>query len=246
MMQGSKKMAKKKPTKNLKSSQKIQITENGPYLISGGLPLAKETIISDGEGTATEWLKGDRYTNQENYALCRCGKSKNKPYCDSTHVKICFDGTETAPRTNIYENAEKTTGPELLLIDAEHLCAAARFCHRAGGTWDLVEKPSDTVSKKIAIEEVCDCPSGRLVITDRKTGKTIEPRFEPSISLVEDPYKEVSGPIWVKGGVNLQSANGAQYETRNRVTLCRCGSSQNKPFCDSTHIHIGFRSDDKT
>jgi hypothetical protein len=85
------------------------------------------------------------------------------------------------------------------------------------------------------IEEAADCPSGRLVIYDKKTGKPIEPTFEPSIALVEDPNIKVSGPLWVRGGIPIKSSDGTLYETRNRVTLCRCGKSQNKPFCDSSH-----------
>jgi CDGSH-type Zn-finger protein len=45
----------------------------------------------------------------------------------------------------------------------------------------------------------------------------------------------VSGPIWVRGGISVYSGQGMLYEVRNRVTLCRCGKSTNKPFCDSSH-----------
>ena len=76
---------------------------------------------------------------------------------------------------------------------------------------------------------------GRLVVWD-KQGKAIEPEFEPSIGLVEDPQEGVMGPIWVRGGILVDSASGTTYEIRNRVTLCRCGKSSNKPFCDSSHV----------
>ncbi len=55
------------------------------------------------------------------------------------------------------------------------------------------------------------------------------------LALIEDPGIGVSGPIWVRGGVRIESAEGKIYEIRNRVTLCRCGKSKNKPFCDSAH-----------
>jgi CDGSH-type Zn-finger protein len=126
------------------------------------------------------------------------------------------------------------------LTDAEELCATARFCHRAGGTWKLVKNSDDLESKEIAITEACDCPSGRLVAWDKKSGKAIEPEFQPSIGLVEDPEKRVSGPIWVKGVVPIESSSAQKYEIRNRVTLCRCGASENKPFCDGRHIDIEF------
>ena len=64
--------------------------------------------------------------------------------------------------------AAKTNGPELLLTDAEDLCAGARFCHRAGGIWKLSREPKDPKARQTAIEEACDCPSGRLVIWDKE------------------------------------------------------------------------------
>ena len=237
----------KKSSKTAKpKNYAVKILLNGPYFVTGSLPLKKEIIISDGKDTSLEWGNGDSFPCQESYALCRCGYSKNKPYCDSTHIEIGFDGTETAPQKNIFKNAEKTTGPDLILDDVEALCAAARFCHRAGGIWDLVEQPKIDDAKKTAIEEARDCPSGRLVVYDKKTKKALEPLLEPSISLIEDPEKKVSGPIWLKGDIPLQSSDGTSYEVRNRVTLCRCGGSGNKPFCDATHIELKFTDSDKS
>jgi CDGSH-type Zn-finger protein len=51
----------------------------------------------------------------------------------------------------------------------------------------------------------------------------------------------MSGPLWISGGVPIISCDGTEYEVRNRVTLCRCGRSGNKPFCDGTHVDIQFR-----
>jgi len=225
----------------LKKSQKILIVKNGPYLVSGDLSLTKEIAVIGSDGNPAKWKKGEKYPQQEEYALCRCGKSRNKPYCDSTHAKIDFDGTETASKKKYIEQAEKISGPSLDLTDVKNLCASARFCHRAGGTWKLTKNSGDPKSKEIAIQEACDCPSGRLVARNKKTGKPIEPNFGPSISLTEDPQEKVSGPIWVKGGVPIESADGTEYEIRNRVTLCCCGQSRNKPFCDGSHITVGFR-----
>ena len=219
---------------------KVLVTKNGPYLVSGSVPLHKVTIVSDSEGQSVRWRKGRHYPNRENYALCRCGHSRNKTYCDGTHAKVGFDGTETASCKKYLEQAKKISGPGFVLTDAQELCASARFCDRAGGVWKLTKDSADTKSKGIAIEEACNCPSGRLVAWDKKTGKPIEPKLERSISLVEDPEEKVSGPIWVKGGIPLVSSDGTRYENRNRVTLCRCGRSDNKPFCDGSHIRTGF------
>jgi len=89
---------------------------------------------------------------------------------------------------------------------------------------------------------VWDCPAGRLVAWDKKTGRPIEPHFEPSIVLIEDPKMKCSGPIWVRGGIPVIGAEGFAYEIRNRVTLCRCGASSNKPFCDAKHLQIRFKA----
>jgi len=217
------------------SKGKIKITKNGPYVVSGGIPLSEQIICIDSEGQCHGWREGKKYPLQETYALCRCGHSRNKPFCDGTHVKIHFDGTETASREPYLEQANEIDGPGLKLTDAQDLCASARFCHRAGGIWKLTKQSDAPEAKQKAIEEACDCPSGRLVAWE-KGGEAIEPKFEPSIGLVEDPQAGVMGPIWVRGGIPIESADGTIYEIRNRVTLCRCGKSANKPFCDGSHL----------
>ncbi len=218
-----------------RNAAKIKVTKNGPYIVSGEIPIQKQVIIADSNGTATEWQPTTKYPRQETCSLCRCGQSKNKPFCDGTHMKIGFDGTETAGKEAYLNKPKEIEGPALKLADIEDLCASARFCHRAGGIWNLVPASDDPEKKQIAIEETCNCPSGRLVITDKKAGKTIEPNLAKSIGLIEDPAMGVRGPIWVRGGVPVESADGKTYRMRNRVTLCRCGKSKNKPFCDSSH-----------
>lgn len=218
-----------------KNAAKIKVSKNGPYLISGEIPIQKQVIIADSDGTATEWQPSTEYPSQKICSLCRCGKSKNKPFCDGIHVKVGFDGTETAGEEAYLNQPQEIEGPALKLADIEDVCASARFCHRAGGIWNLVPASGDSEKKRIAIEETRDCPSGRLVILDKKAGKIIEPNFAKSIGLIEDPAMDVNGPIWVRGGIPVESADGRTYKIRNRVTLCRCGKSANKPFCDSSH-----------
>jgi CDGSH-type Zn-finger protein len=220
----------------MSNNPKIKITKDGPYIVTGKIPLAKEIIVCDNKNIPIKWEKGEEYSMRESYTLCRCGKTKNPPFCDGTHTEIKFDGTETANRKSYYEQAEITEGPELDLADVVRLCASARFCDKSIGTWRLTERSNNPKFKSLAIETANNCPSGRLVIIDKKTDKPIEPDFEPSISLVEDPHSITSGSIWVKGCVPIESADGTLYETRNRVTLCRCGKSDNKPFCNGAHI----------
>jgi len=214
---------------------KVKVTKNGPYLVSGGVPLSEQSMCVDTDGQCHGWKEGKKYPEQETYALCRCGQSHNKPFCDGTHTEIKFNGTERATHSPYLQQASVINGPGLKLTDAEDFCAAGRFCHRAGGTWELTEQSSNPDARKIAIEEACDCPSGRLVAWDQN-GNAIEPDFEPSIGLIEDTQAGKMGPMWVRGGVPVESADGTTYEIRNRVTLCRCGKSSNKPFCDGRHL----------
>lgn len=224
---------------------KIRITENGPYVVSGGLGLAKEIIVADENGDSKSYKRGPEYACPDEYALCRCGKSKNKPFCDGAHKKINFDGSETASFEKISDHCEMINGPDLDLQDMPKLCARARFCHdQKGDVWGNTEQSDDPRLKKEAIRQACLCPSGRLVARDKISGKEIELDLEQEIGLVEDPQKKVSGPVWVKGGVKIESAAGQKYETRNRVTLCRCGKSANKPFCNGCHIDEKFNDGD--
>jgi CDGSH-type Zn-finger protein len=227
-----------------KKDERIEIVKDGPYIVSGNVPLSKENAIRDKRNIPADWKLGEKYPDLESYALCRCGASKNKPYCDGSHADIGFDGTETASRQPYSEVAKRYEGAELDLLDQRELCAGAQFCHRAGGVWDLAENAADPKAKQLAIEIVGQCPTGRLVICDKSTGKPLEPPFEKTITVLEDPGRHCSGPLWVKGGIPIHSSDGTEYEVRNRVTLCRCGQSGNKPFCDGTHVDIGFKDSD--
>ena len=217
---------------------KIAVAKNGPYLVSGNVPLAMGAIATDGVGESVGWTYGRSLESKDVYALCRCGASAAKPFCDGTHAKNGFDGSETASTAPYAELAEAIEGPTLILDDAESLCAFARFCDVGGSVWNLVGRSDDPAARSRALHEAEHCPSGRLVARDQH--KTYEPSFDPSIVIVEDPAKECSGPLWVRGGVEVLSADGEAYPTRNRQTLCRCGASQNKPFCDGTHAEIAF------
>ena len=216
-------------------SAQIEVKKNGPYLVSGGLPLSEQRIVTNAEGESRAYREGPSYPPPPEYELCRCGQSSDKPFCDGTHEKVRFDGTETAGRQPYLDQAEVFEGPTMLLMDAVSLCAFARFCDPKGRTWNLVRQTDDPEARRLVEYQSGHCPGGRLVAADRETGKTLEPEFEPSLGLIEDTASGVSGPIWVRGGVPVVSADDSIYEVRNRVTLCRCGRSANRPFCDGSH-----------
>jgi CDGSH-type Zn-finger protein len=220
---------------NEQPNARIQITKDGPYLVSGALPLAEQWIVTNTEGESLGYREGKKYPPQQQYALCRCGRTSNRPFCDGTHKKVKFDGTETASREPYLNQAEKIEGSTMVLTDAESLCAFARFCDPKGRIWNLVKQTDNPEARLLVEQQAGHCPSGRLVAWDRGKGQAIEPKFEPSLGLIEDTAKKVSGPIWVRGGIPIIAADGKTYEIRNRMTLCRCGRSSNKPFCDGTH-----------
>lgn len=214
-------------------NKKIRILPKGPYLVPAGVPLKQNIINPDQSGHSKNWKEGKTYdTSGKPYSLCRCGHSENKPFCDGKHAQANFDGTEKADNVLYKEAAKCYEGEKVNLLDRESLCAVARFCDRGETVWNLAEK-GDEASVNLAIEEACACPAGRLTITD-KQGNAVEPDLPREIGVVEDPAKNIKGPLWVKGGIELEGQ--IKYETRNRMALCRCGESKNMPFCDASHF----------
>src|ERR1700733_14467003 len=121
-------MHPKKPAGAKVQGAKVQIVKDGPYMVSGGLPLTTQTIGTNSAGESVKWIAGQEYPVQATYALCRCGQSAKKPFCDGSHAKVRFNGTETASREPYQKQAKIMEGPTLSLTDVEQLCAFARFC----------------------------------------------------------------------------------------------------------------------
>jgi CDGSH-type Zn-finger protein len=220
--------------------KKIVVSKDGPYVVSGDVPIAIQTITPNKERFSWDWKEGKAFDGKSGYALCRCGQSKSKPFCDGSHATVGFDGRETASREPYARQAETIDGAALVLSDAENLCAFARFCDAGGKIWSLMARTDETEVRELVIREAMHCPSGRLVLHDKKTHEEIEDPLPPSIGVVEDPAMGCSGPLWVRGGITVESHDGKRYEKRNRVTLCRCGASENKPFCNGAHARIKF------
>lgn len=222
----------------------IKVTKNGPYLVFGLPKIAEQTILTDENGVCIGYGEGQTFqVKSDPVALCRCGKSKDSPFCDLSHQRENFDGTETASFEPILNGAMKFGGKNLVLADNEEYCAFARFCDAKGTIWNLITK-GDEESDKEAIREANLCPSGRLLIYD-KEGNLLEDEIEKSISVLEDDGIKLSGPLWIKGGIRVESSDGRSYEIRNKQTLCRCGLSKNKPFCNCSHAHNDFKAKKK-
>lgn len=220
---------------------RIKILKNGPYVVKGNIPL-KEGIITP-KGKSYVWEEGRPLPQAEQYLLCRCGATKTPPFCDGIHAKLGFQCTDRALKDAYERRAKVIEGPEIDLLD-DGRCSVARFCHRRqGDVWDLTETSHLPGHREEAIQGAYECPSGRLTART-KDGELFDPPHDPEIVIVQDPQKEVSGGIYVKGRVELEGSDGEIYGQQNRVTLCRCGQSRNMPFCDARHISAKFRDEE--
>ena len=215
----------------------IRITKDGPYIVTGGVPIYEKRIVRrDG---LYVWEDGRELPQSDTYALCRCGRSDNAPFCDGKSHKR-FKGQETADMRPYAERAERIEGEGIDLMD-DVRCGKAMFCHRRGrSTWDMMKDSDDPEVRNELIRAACECPAGRTVAVD-KDGTVHEDVLEPSIYIVQDDDRGLSSGIYVMGGIPVTSADGEPYEVRNRVLLCRCGNSRDKPFCDATHINSMFK-----
>ena len=219
----------------------IRVTKGGPYLVYGNLSLDQELIIPNENGTPWIYRKGTlKFSNEEPMVLCRCGASGNKPFCDGSHVHHEWNQAETATHKNVLDGADVIEGKRLKLVDNGMLCSFARFCEVKDGICNMVQNANTEEDLELIKRVVAHCPSGSLMLWDKITNTPLEPEFQPSLSIVEDCGMKVSGPLRVKGRIKLISSENKPYEIRNRMTLCRCGKSGNKPFCDGSHVDARF------
>lgn len=226
----------------------VKVTKNGPYLASEDIKLYRGIIDKGTDGVLDimkmEEVDTDSSVNDGYYALCRCGESENSPFCDGHHGTVGFDGTETASKKQYERRAGVQYGEGVDLLDDER-CAFARFCHRKhGDVWSLVDESGNEKLKEEAIEGAQACPSGRLTARDKETKELLDSEYEePAIFVMEDPGKEVSAGLFLRGKIELVDADGVSYPMQNRRALCRCGESRNKPFCDAMHVSVQFNAE---
>ncbi|WP_274369819.1 CDGSH iron-sulfur domain-containing protein [Morganella morganii] len=217
---------------------KIKIVPNGPYVVSNLKNLVRVENKRNHKNILDSAIV-KKYPDANEFHLCRCGMSGNKPFCDGSHVKVGFNGYESASRDSYIERSKVYESSGMSLLDDER-CAFARFCHRERAeVWTLTESSDNPENKREAIEGASACPSGRL--TAYVSGDLIENHYDDTIEISEDIENGVSASLNIKGDFELESSDGVVYEKRNRLSLCRCGKSRNKPFCDATHVSINFK-----
>src|SRR5512137_1233947 len=98
------------------SKMRIVVQDDGPYTVRGGVPLVRKVQIVSEQGEPLAWKKGGRLETAEPYSLCRCGQSKNMPFCDGTHYEALFDGTETADTNTTAERRRTYEGGTQIVI----------------------------------------------------------------------------------------------------------------------------------
>jgi len=209
----------------MSSEKKPTITPapDGPYL------------VKDLENFANQ--KGPIET-RETMALCRCGESANKPFCDGTHKKIGFSSAKLDGRAE--DKRENYQGKKITIHDNRSICAHAGRCTDGlAAVFRLKEEPwihVDAASADEIIATIQKCPSGALSysVDDVEHG---DRDGEPTLFVVPN------GPYVVSGGPDLVDTTRAEGAAKKHFTLCRCGGSKNKPFCDGTHWQIEFKDD---
>jgi CDGSH-type Zn-finger protein len=225
---------------------RIVIERNGPYVVEGDVPLVSKMQVVSEHGEPLTWRKeGTVDTPEGVYLLCRCGQSRNHPFCDFTHKRVAFDGTESADTGLTSARALRfPRGTGIIVKKDPTICMDSGYCGlRNASLGQLVAASSDSKVRSLIIAMVERCPSGALTYRIAEDGPEIEPDLPLQIAVTTEITSDgpIAGPLWVTGGIAIERSDGQPFETRNRVTLCNCGHSGSKPLCDGAHRALAYR-----
>ena len=209
----------------------IHPAHDGPYLVTNADYLR-------------DWL-GQRLPSRPQMALCRCGMSSLKPLCDGSHARAGFEDTKDPKR--VVDRRDSYVGQQVTVLDNRGICQHSGYCtDRLATVFHLGEEPFVTPSggrMDEIIRAVRDCPSGALSYAV----DGVEARGQVDFAGERERSVEVSkdGPYRVTGGIPLVAGSGDDEPrndgaSREHYALCRCGQSQNKPFCSGMHWYVDF------
>ncbi|MCQ0091090.1 CDGSH iron-sulfur domain-containing protein [Roseovarius sp. M141] len=207
---------------------RITPVSDGPLMVTG-VP-----NLRDGAGNMID--------AGEKAALCRCGHSSKKPFCDGSHKAAGF--SSTSDRSRIRNTPIKydgnVEGTDVTVHYTPVLCSHAAECVKASrAIFDPSRKPWVIPENgKIAdlLAAISNCPSGALRLEVSKT----DPQHMVNGDI--DVMVERNGPYRVKNVALGADFNGAGA-SQAKYVLCRCGLSNNKPFCDGSHLDEGWEDD---
>jgi CDGSH-type Zn-finger protein len=227
-------------------SKKIVIVKDGPYRVSGGIPLVRKVQVVSEFGEPLTWVKTETFQTGKTYELCRCGLSSEKPFCDGTHELIGFNGKETAGTIlSAQRRIRLPSGKNIVIRRDYSLCINSGFCADRFADIErlLVENPDDTRIRSLVIAMAERCPSGSYTYAFEEDQPDIEPDLPEQIAVTTEMTSDgpIMGSLWVTGNIPIERSDGKPFETRNRVTLCRCGLSKKKPLCDGEHRAAGCK-----
>jgi CDGSH-type Zn-finger protein len=231
---------------NTVNGKRIVVITNGPYSVEGDVPLVIKTQVVSEHGEPLTWRKdGVIAVSEGEYHLCRCGQSSNQPFCDGAHIKAGFVGMESADTDKTETRAMKfPRGTRIIVKKDPSLCMQSGYCGFSdAGMSQLVAATHDTKKRALVMAMVERCPSGALTYRIEADGPDIELDLPQQVAMTIEITSDgpINGPIWVTGGIPVVRSDGQSFETRNRVTLCNCGQSGNKPLCDGTHRDVAQR-----
>jgi CDGSH-type Zn-finger protein len=223
----------------MSEEKRIVVQPDGPYRVYGGIPLVRKTQVVSEQGEPLTWRRDETIETGETYELCRCGHSQDKPFCDSTHRAVEFDGTETADTRPTAARQLIYPGSTGIVVKTDGwLCMNSGFCgNRLGHIRQLVRSTDDVNIRSHVIAMVERCPAGSLTYAMAPGDPDIEPDLPQQIAVTIEITSDgpIEGPLWVTGNIAVERADGQPFEKRNRVTLCNCGRSKSKPLCDGAH-----------
>ena len=123
--------------------------------------------------------------------------------------------------------------PKLCIHSAHCIRGLPQVFNPAARPWVAI----DAATADQIAETIMTCPTGALHF-ERLDGGPQEGQVETTTIDVRP-----NGPLYIRGHIRIEGPGGHVIREDTRVALCRCGQSNNKPFCDGTHRQIGFRTD---